>query len=87
MHFLQDVVAIVEAAAAASFKDEALISAACKELIGDADELKPEQLMAASMALAKLTYFSTDWKNSVSEQVRLVSNAYAKPSGDLIHDT
>ena len=66
---MQDVVAVVEAAAAANLHNAELTDAACKELTGDAGELKPEQLMAASMALAKLGHFSTDWKNVVSEQV------------------
>ena len=69
LNVLQIVVAVLEASAAAKLNDKALTEAACKELIGDAGELQPAQLMAASMALAQLHHFSTDWKNVVSEQV------------------
>lgn len=61
--------AVIEASAAAGLEDRQLSDAACKELIGDASQLKPEQLMATSMALAKIGHFSTDWKNTVSEHV------------------
>ncbi|KAK9850251.1 hypothetical protein WJX84_000884 [Apatococcus fuscideae] len=67
---LEDIVAVIEASAAAGLEDRQLSDAACKELIGDASQLKPEQLMATSMALAKIGHFSTDWKNTVSEHVR-----------------
>ncbi len=66
---MQEVVAVVEASAAAKLYNKPLVDAACQELVGDGGELKPEQLMAASMAFARLGHFSTDWKNVVSEQV------------------
>lgn len=67
--FVQEVVAVVEAAAASGLQDKELVDGACKELIGDGGELSPAQLMAASMAFAQIGHFSTDWKNTVSQQV------------------
>ncbi|KAK9833747.1 hypothetical protein WJX74_004794 [Apatococcus lobatus] len=67
---LEEVVAVVEAAAASGLGDKELVDAACKELIGDGGELSPAQLMAASMAFAQVGHFSTDWKNIVSKQAQ-----------------